>query len=167
MYSNDPFAFLQLGMISVVIILFYLIFVVGIFLLLVYYVKTIIEVMVHVRPSNRLTGVSNILLNYVPLVNIVYGFIVYPKICDSIKNEYKTLGLPEDGDFGKGLAITLQALTLTMFIPFLNFLTSIAGLVLWILLWVKFNKYLNDLKSMNGNGFSDKAAISNSSDILD
>lgn len=167
MYSNDPFNFLQLGMISVVFFLFYLVFIVGIFLLLVYYVKTIIDVMAHVRPANRLTGVSNILFNYVPFVNIVYGFIVYPKICDSIKNEYKTLGLPEDGDFGKGLAITLQALTLTMFIPFLNFLTGIAGLVLWILLWVKFNRYLNELKSMNGNGFSEKSTISNSSDILD
>jgi hypothetical protein len=74
-------------------------------------------------PVGAITGTGNIIFMMIPLFNLVYGFIVYPKICESIKNEYKQLGLNEDGDFGRGLAITMCALSFGGFIPILNFIT--------------------------------------------
>lgn len=151
MYTNNYFDLFALGF---GIIVLYFGIIIGITVAFVIYYKTIIESMALVRPSNRETGVGNILFNLIPILNIVYGFIVYPKICDSFKNEYHHLGLQEDGDFGKGLAITLQALLLCSAIPLLNFLTLIASLIIWIVLWVKFDKYKKELEKHNGNGFN-------------
>ncbi|WP_300664926.1 hypothetical protein [Fluviicola sp.] len=169
MYRNNPFAgeFLALG---IGIVLLYLIIIVGILLLVIYYYKTLIDTMAYIRPQNRTTGVANILFMWIPLFSLVYGFIVYPKICESIKNEYRSHGLAEDGDFGKGLAITMCALSFGAFIPFLNFLTPLAILIVWIILWVKLNGYKEVLMQKNANGFgSDTASgiISGSTDLLD
>lgn len=164
MYSSNPYDFIALG---IGIIIFYLILIVGVFVLYALYTKTIIEMMAYVRPSNRLTGVGNIILNTIPVFNIVYGFIVYPKICDSVRQEYNELGLTPDGDFGKALAVTMQALSVTMIIPILNILSSIAILIIWIVLWVKFNNYNLELKKHNASNFGGKTSISASTDILD
>lgn len=164
MYSTSPMDFLALG---IGIFLFYMIFICGIFVMFALYYKTIIDAMSLVRPENRLTGTGNIMLNIIPFFNIVYGFIVYPKICDSIKQEYSELGLQPDGDFGKGLAVTLQALSLTMMIPFINFLTGIGSLVIWIILWVKLNGYKAELQRHNGKSFNEKPMVSASIDLLD
>ncbi len=164
MYSTSPMDFLALG---IGFFLFYMIFICGIFVMFALYYKTIIDAMSLVRPENRLTGTGNIMLNIIPFFNIVYGFIVYPKICDSIKQEYSELGLQPDGDFGKGLAVTLQALSLTMMIPFINFLTGIGSLVIWIILWVKLNGYKTELQKHNGASFNEKPTFSASTDLLD
>lgn len=165
MYSNNSIDFFAAGIGALFI---YLIIVCGIFALFAFYYKSIIDTMSLVRPSNRETGVSNILLNIIPLFNIVYGFIVYPRICDSVKKEYQELGLPADGNFGKGLAITLQALTVASIIPFINFITLLASLIIWIVFWVKIDGYKKELEKYNGRGFDDsRVAISASADVLD
>lgn len=149
-------------------VLIYLIIVIGFFVLIALFYKTLIDAMTLVRPTNRLTEVGNIALTFIPLFNLVYGFIVYPKICDSIKNEFNELGIQEKGDFGKSMAITFQILILTFIIPFLNFLTIIAALIIGIVFWVKINEYKAKLKEFNKDGFSNSpVAISNSTDILD
>ena len=149
-------------------VLIYLILVIGTFVLVAYFYKNIIDVMTLVRPTNRLTEVGNIALTFIPFFNLVYGFIVYPKICDSIKNEFNELGIEEKGDFGKALAITFQILLLTFIIPFLNILSIIAALIVGIVFWVKINEFKNKLREHNKNGFSNNPiAVSNSTDILD
>lgn len=165
MYStSSPMDFLAVG---IGFFLFYMIFICGIFVAFALYYKTIIDTMSLVRPENRLTGTGNIMLNIIPIFNMAYGFIVYPKICDSIKQEYSELGLQPDGDFGKGLAITLQALSLTMMIPFINFLTSIGCLVIWIILWAKLSGYKTELQKHNGASFNEKPTLTASTDLLD
>lgn len=169
MYRNNPFLsgeFLALG---IGILLIYLIIIIGALLLAIYYYKTFIDAMSHVRPQNRLTGVANVLFMWIPLFNLVYGFIIYPKICDSIRNEYRSHGMPEDGDFGKGLAIAMCALAFGAFIPFVNFLTPLASFIIWIVFWVKINGYKEVLMQKNANGFGSEAGgtISASSDLLD
>ncbi|MFN5981820.1 MAG: hypothetical protein ACK476_09580 [Fluviicola sp.] len=169
MYSNGPLGgeFLAFG---IGIILLYLILLAGIFLLVTMYFKTFIDVMTFVRPKNRLTGTGNIIFMMIPLFNLVYGFIVYPKICESIKNEYKQLGLNEDGDFGRGLAITMCALSFGGFIPILNFITPLASLIIWIIFWVKIHGYKEVLAQKNKNGFNDEnssISLSSSADLLD
>ncbi|MDR0802584.1 hypothetical protein [Fluviicola sp.] len=168
MYKTNPFAgeFLALG---VGILLLYLIILAGVLLLAIFYYKTFIDTMSYIRPQNRLTGVANVLFMWIPLFNLVYGFIVYPKICDSIKNEYRSHGLSEDGDFGKSLAITMCALSFGAFIPLVNFIAPLAILIVWIIFWVKINGYKETLMQKNAGGFSSEAGgtISVSSDLLD
>lgn len=165
MYESNLMDFLALG---IGFVFLYIIFLVGIFTLFALYYKTIIDTISLVRPSNRETSAGNIMLTFIPLFNIVYGFIVYPKICDSIKREYSVLGLQQEGDFGKGLAITLRVLYITNFIPLLNFLTSIAYLILWIVFWVKIHEYKVELEKHNGKGIGEnQSTVSASTDILD
>lgn len=157
--------FLALG-IGIVVV--YLIFLGGIFALVAFYYKTMIDTMSLVRPSNRETGVGNVLFTIIPLFNLVYGFIVYPKICDSIKKEYNELGLRPDGDFGKNIAIILRVLYILNFVPLLNILASFAYLVLWIVFWVKIHGYKVELEKYNRKGFGEaRSVVSASTDILD
>lgn len=156
---------LALGIGFVVI---YLIFLGGIFTLIAFYYKTMIDAMTLVRPSNRETEAGNVLFTIIPLFNLVYGFIVYPKICDSIKKEYSELGLKPDGDFGRTLVIVLRVLYIINFVPILNILTSFAYLVLWIVFWVKIHGYKVELKKYNSKGFGEaRPIVSASADILD
>lgn len=157
--------FLALG-IGIAIV--YLIFLGGIFTIVAFYYKTMIDTMSLVRPSNRETGVGNVLFTIIPLFNLVYGFIVYPKICDSIKREYSELGLKQDGDFGRSIAIILRVLYIINFVPLLNILASFAYLVLWIVFWVKIHGYKVELEKHNGKGFGEaRPVVSVSNDILD
>lgn len=147
-FSTGPYAFVTAGFIFL-----YFVFVIGIVLIHVFYNKTMIDVMSYVRPSNRQTSASNILLNYIPLFGIVYSFIVYPKICDSIKKEHEDLGISDRSDYGKGLALALCILIVAMVIPFLNFLAFLPAIIVWILFWVKMDGYKNELKDRNEDGF--------------
>lgn len=164
MQNSDIFGAIGL---SIGFVLLYLIFVFGIVYLAILYIKTLIDAMIYVRPSNRLIGATNILYTFIPLVGLVYGFIVYPKISDSIKQEYATLGLPSEGDFGRGLGIALQACTVCCIIPILNFLAFFGVLVLIIIYGVKINGYKVRLMQANANDFKESGSISNSTDILD
>lgn len=170
MYGNsNPLTgeFLALG---IGIFILYLILVVGIVVLITMYYKTLIEVMAYVRPENRQTGVANILFMFIPLFSLVYGFIVYPRISDSIKKEYNSLGLSPDGDFGRSISIAMCATSFGFLIPFLNFIAPIAVLILWIILWVKINNYREVLMSKNNVGFINPetySSVSSNSDILD
>lgn len=153
-----------------ILILVYLIIVGGFFVLFAFYFKTMIDVMSLVRPKNRAIGIGNIMFTVIPFFNLVYGFIVYPKICESIGKEYKQLGLPEDKDFGRGIAIAMQILMIVMIIPFLNVLAMIPLLIVIILLWVKIDGYKKKLELYNKNGFADEMhspLASSSPEILD
>lgn len=166
MNYNNPADFVALGF---GIIFIYFIVIIGMFVLMAFYYKTMVEVMSLVRPKNRQTSVGDVLFMFIPLFNIVYGFIVYPKICDSISKEYKTLKLSPDGDFGKGIAITIQVLSLVLIIPFLNFLAAIALLIIAIIFWSKIDGYKKKLEQYNKNGFAEgqEGGVSGSADILD
>lgn len=149
---------------------FYLIFVGGFFVLFAFYYKTMIDVMSLIRPTNREIGIGNIMFTVIPIFNLVYGFIVYPKICDSIAKEYQQLGLPQDKDFGKNIVIAMQILMISMMLPFLNVLAIIPLLILFILFWVKIDGYKKKLELYNKNGFSDETPspiTSDSSETLD
>lgn len=167
MYNS---AFLDSGVGIWIAIFFYLIVVGGGFTLLAFYYKTMIEVMSLVRQKNRKTEIGNVLFTIIPLFNLVYGFIVYPKICESIGEEFKQLGLPEDKDFGKNLVIAMQALMVSTMIPILNFIVAIPLLILFILFWVKMDGYKKRLDMYNKNGFGEDTSssiTSSSSDTLD
>lgn len=152
------------------LIFLYLIIVGGIFVLFAFYYKTMIDVMSLVRPTNREIGIGNVMFTVIPLFNLVYGFIVYPKICESIGKEYKKLGLAQDKDFGKSMVIALQVLMLSMIIPILNILAMTPLLILFIIFWIKIDGYKKKLELYNKNGFADEVPsdiTSSSKETLD
>ena len=120
-------------------------FVALILLPVIFYLLTLQNALKEVDPSRRKVSPSNVWLLFIPLFNLIYPFILYPKISASLKNEYAARGLDSYGDFGKGLGITLPILCLASFIPFLGSLASLGGLVVWIIFWSKMYSYKKGL----------------------
>lgn len=129
----------------------------------VFYFITLQKTLEQVSPNNREVPPTNVWLMFIPLFNIVYGFILYPKICDSVRKEYEFRGLPSSGDFGKGLGTAMPILNICGIIPVLGGLAGIANFVIWIIFWSKMAGYKNELfrTPSEGNG------IGSSPDLLD
>lgn len=126
--------------------LFILIFIVIAALVVgILYLLTLQNLLNRVKPENRTVSPGNVWLLLIPIFNWIYPFILYPKISESVAKEYQSRGLSADGDFGKGLGITMPILTLCGIIPVIGALAGLANLVIWIIFWAKMSKYKNQL----------------------
>lgn len=88
----------------------------------------------------------NVWLLLIPIFGLVWHFIVINKLADSISAEAtsKDIKITEPRPaYQIGLAMCI--LNCLFFIPGVNVLTGIAGLVCWILYWVKITAYKNML----------------------
>lgn len=139
MYSSEYYEILA-GMIFVLIFIGLIALVVGIL-----YLLTLQNVLKRVRPENRSVDPSNVWLMLIPLFNLIYAFILYPKISESIAREYAAREMSPDGDFGKTLGTVMPILSLCGFIPILGSFAGLANLVIWIIYWSKMGGYKNSL----------------------
>jgi hypothetical protein len=157
------FALLAPGM-----ILFGLIILAGAVLLAVFYLLNLQNLLKEVSPENRLAPPANVWLLIIPIFGTFYGYWIYPRISDSVKKEYESLGLPPQGDFCKALGYVMPSLAIVGYV-FDNYsfssLISLASLVIWIVYWVKTASYRNTLR------YADKShiarSISSNPDLLD
>ena len=135
----------------------------GAILIAVFYLLNLQNLLKQITPSNRQVEPGNVWLMFIPLFNIIYPFILYPKITDSVKLEMESRGMAEQGDYGRGIGIALPVLGLCGIIPVLGFLASIANLVLFIIFWVKMAGYKTKLMTSSpGQG-----GVGSDSDLLD
>lgn len=156
---------MTLGLLEGALVFLVVLFIV-IIILYVFYLKNLQDLLNEVSPGNRQVPPSNVWLMFIPLFNIVYRFILYPKISDSLLIEFEDRGAPKDGDYLKGLGLTLGIIGVVNIIPIsaLKSITSLGILVIWIVYWVKTAEMKNQLRSMEkGNG----VRLSSREDILD
>ncbi len=132
-------------------------------LVAVFYLLNLQNLLKEIDSKNRLVEPGNVWLMFIPIFNIIYPFILYPKICDSVRNEYESRGIRKAGDYSRGIGIAMPILTLCGYVPIIGGLAGLANFVLFIVFWVKTAEYKNELKR------SSRAAdgISSSSDLLD
>lgn len=135
----------------------------------IFYLLNLQQVLKEVHSSRRLVPDSNVWLMLIPLFNIVYGFILYPKICDSVKAEYEARGAHKPGDYGRSIGVTMPSLTVARIvigfvIPIFSSLIGIANLVLMISFWVKMSGYKKELQTLPSDG---EFSIGNNPDLLD
>ena len=154
MYSTSLFATLGLFL--------FIIFAVAI-LIAVLYLLTLQNVLKEIEPQNRLVEPSNVWLMFIPLFNLIYPFILYPKISESLRNEFDSRGLSKSGDYGRAIGITMPILGLCGWIPILGGLAGLANLILFIIFWVKMSEFKNELQRMPKMS----SGVSNSNDLLD
>jgi hypothetical protein len=147
-----------------IVLVFYLVFLGGIIALAVMYLLNLQNLLKEIDPANRKVEPGNVWLMLIPLFNIVYPFILYPNISDSLKKEFESRGIPEQGDYYRSIGITMPILGLCGIIPVLGILAAIANLVLWIMYWVKMSEYKNKLKT---SPKAEGVGVSSSTDILD
>jgi len=137
----------------------------GLILLNVFYLLNLQDTLKEVGQSRRQIPPSNVWLMFIPLFNLIYPFILYPKICDSVKAEYEHRELNASGDFGKGIGITLPILSLASIIPYLGFLASIGHLVLFAIFWSQTAGYKNQLRRTPAG--ANRSGIDRIDDLLD
>lgn len=127
------------------------------------YLSKLQRLLEEVEDKNRLLPATNVWLMLIPLFNIVYGFIMYPKICDSLRNEFEYRDAPQNGYYRNlGLAMPIVRVSGIL----LGLLSSVAWLVLWIIFWSKMTEFKRLLESIPKNT-SGSANLSNRTDILD
>lgn len=158
MYSNDFEALFVGGM-----LIFLFIFIAVAILISVLYLLNLQNLMKEVSPSNREVEPSNVWLLFIPLFNLIYPFILYPKISASVKKEYESRGISKDGDFGRSIGITMPILSLCGWIPVLGGLAGLANFVLFIVFWVKMAGFKNELIATKGR----IGGLSANADLLD
>lgn len=133
----------NIGIPGIMIILFSL----GLIILLnVFYLINLQNTLKEVGESRRKVPASNVWLMFIPLFNLIYPFILYPKICDSLKAEYEHRGLNAQGNFGRGVGIAMPILSFACITPVLGMGAVIAHLVLFIIFWSKTAGYKIQLR---------------------
>lgn len=80
----------------------------------------------------------------IPCFNLVWNFFVYPKLADSYKAYFDSVGRPEVGDCGKGIGLAYCICVACSIVPYIGVLPALAALVLWIIFLVK-AKELRDM----------------------
>ncbi|MES2554894.1 MAG: hypothetical protein V4604_02025 [Bacteroidota bacterium] len=148
------------------ILLLAILLLIVVIVLYVFYLKNLQDMLNEVSEQNRQVPPVNVWLMLIPLFNIVYRFILYPKISESLRLEFEHREQPREGDYLKGLGLTLAILGAVNILPIevLKSITSLGILIIWIVYWVKTAEFKNQLRSMpKGDG----VRLSGRADLLD
>jgi|SRR5579863_6589629 len=104
----------------------------------VFYLLTLQKALGRCSPQARTTSPESVWLMLIPLFNLIYHFILVINIAKSLGNEFTRRGIPSaDPEPGKSLGITMCVLDACSVIPVFGTLGALAGLVCWILYWVR------------------------------
>ena len=110
------------------------------------YLVTLQKTLEKISPENRAIPPSNVWLELIPLFNLVWQFLNVINISDSLKKEFESKGIKTDEPRpAYSIGIAFCVLSCCSIIPFLGFLAAIAGLICWIIFWVKVSNYKNML----------------------
>lgn len=123
----------------------------------IFYLLTLQSTLKSISPQNRKMPPGNVWLLLIPLFNLVWHFVVVIKIAASIRAEADLKNISEIPDpkpaYNIGMAASI--LFCCNIIPGINRLTGIAGLICWIIYWVKVNDYKNILNKYSTFNLSD------------
>lgn len=112
-----------------------------------------------IQVKNRLMSPGEVWLQLIPLFGIVWQFFVVSRIAGSISRELasdNTFSFEEQQNTDRNqsnikptynIGIAYCVLTVCSIIPVLGGITAIAGLVCWIIYWVKLSEYKNQLQN--------------------
>lgn len=117
-------------------LLFSLILVGVVFLPLVFYCLTMQKALRLAGPNHREMEPGMVWLLFIPLFGLVWHFFVVRNVSNAVMRWAAQNG-QEVGDGGWSLGLTACILFCCGIIPLLGVLASLAGLIIWIIWWVK------------------------------
>lgn len=134
-------------------------------LIAVFYLKNLQDLLMECSPKNQQVPPGNVWLMFILVFNMIYPFILYPKISDTLRREFEERNSPQQGDYLKGIGITMSILNFCGFLPVVGGIAGLVNVILFIIYWVKSAEYKNRLRMLPraGNG----VRISDNPDILD
>jgi hypothetical protein len=92
-------------------------------------------------PQCRTIAPGQVWLLLIPFFNLVWQFIVVSRISSTLANEFRLRSMTKEPEPGKSLGLAFCILFVCGIVPFLGILAGIAGLICWILYWVKIANY--------------------------
>lgn len=139
----------------------------GVIVVAVFYFKNLQDLLNECDPNNRQIPPANVWLMFIPLFNVVYRFIMYPKISETLRREFESRDAAQQGDYLKGLGLGLSIVGVFGVIPYqpIRSVTGLIALILMIVYWVKASEMKNKLRSLpKGDG---GVRMSENPDLLD
>lgn len=103
----------------------------------IFYILTLQKALTKCAPESRAMEPALTWLLLVPCINLIWHFFVVINLAKSLGAEFQKRGIAEEPEPGKMLGLIMCILPLGGFIPFLGVLCGPAGLICWILYWVK------------------------------
>jgi hypothetical protein len=137
-----------MGMLGVTEIMLIVLVVFGICLLpTIFYLLTLMNTLNLVSVKNRKMEPGMVWLILIPLFGIVWQFIVVNNIADSLRDEFKerNINVGEERP-GSSIGLAYCILMVCSVVPFLGFLTGLAGFICWIIYWVKISDFKSKLQ---------------------
>jgi hypothetical protein len=129
-----------LGMPELIVI----VFVFGVVMLVpkIFYLLTLQRALDRCALESRTLSPGLVWLMLIPLFSLVWDFIVVNAISKSLHNEFVRRNMPHvELEPGRGIGLAMCILYATSIIPFIGILTGIAGVICWIVYWVKISEY--------------------------
>ncbi len=113
---------------------------------MVFYILTLQKALNRVSPENRAMPAENVWLLLIPVFSLIWHFIVVNNMAKSLAAEFSKRDIKvEEVEPGKSLGLATCILQVCAVIPFLGFLAALAGLICWILYWIKIDGYSTKL----------------------
>jgi len=118
----------------------------------VFYCLTMSKALSRCAEQNRLMSPGMVWLLFIPCWDLVWNFFIVLQVPASLKKEFEDRGKDDGSDYGKNIGLWSMILMIgsavLSVIPLIGpcfGLTSLVGLVLWIMYWVKISGYSNQL----------------------
>jgi hypothetical protein len=86
----------------------------------------------------------------IPCVSIVWNFFVYPRVAQTLKAYFDSVGRTDVGDYGESIGLAYCICVVCAFIPYLGILTGLAAIVLLIIFLAKVNALKNSIRPDSG-----------------
>jgi H+/Cl- antiporter ClcA len=122
-------------------------FVLGVLLIpAIFYLLTLQNALSKCAPTSRTMEPGMVWLLLIPLLNLIWNFIVVTSMARSLANEYARRGIPSSEPLpGQSIGIAMSVCNCCCIIPVLGAFAGLAGLVLWIVYWIKIAEFSRTL----------------------
>jgi cobalamin synthase len=104
----------------------------------IFYLITLQRALERCSLRARTISPGQVWLMLIPLFSLVWQFLLVNHIARSLRNEFAARGMPtSEPEPGKGIGMAMCILAVTSIIPVLGIFTGLAGMVCWIVYWVR------------------------------
>jgi hypothetical protein len=116
----------------------------------VFYLLTIQKTLTEISAENRKMQPNLVWLSLIPFFGIGWNFIIVSSLADSLKFEFKKRNIQKNEDKpGYSIGLTYCILFCCSIVPFFGAIAAVAGIVCWVIYWVKINNFKSELQSAN------------------
>jgi hypothetical protein len=107
----------------------------------IFYCLTLQKALNRCAPQNRAMSPGLVWLYLIPIFSLVWHFFIVINMAKSLHAEFVYRGIVEEPNPGYGIGLATCILNVFAVIPYVGWVASIAGLVCWIIYWVKIAGY--------------------------